>query len=218
MRARPSYKAGIRPGDVIVAVDGKSTEGMDSAAVASLLKGPRGTHVSVTMAREGSAKPLVFDLVRDEIPRPSVDLAFMIRPGVGYIHVTNFMETTSREVGDALDKFGDINGLVIDLRGNPGGLLNEAVDMADKFLAEGTDRRLAARPRLPRPGLSRRPWRRGQEVSHRRSGQPQHGLGRRDRLRRAAGSRPRPDRRRNHLRQGPGPDRLPDSARTPASR
>jgi len=133
----PSYKAGIRPGDVIVSVDGKSTEGMDSTAVASLLKGPKGTHVSVTMSREGSAKPLVFDLVRDEIPRSSVDLAFLIRPGIGYIHVTNFMETTSREVGDALDKFGDIHGLVIDLRGNPGGLLNEAVNMADKFLQKG---------------------------------------------------------------------------------
>jgi carboxyl-terminal processing protease len=133
----PSYKAGIRPGDVILSIDGKSTEGMDSAAVASLLKGPRNTHVSVTMSREGSAKPLVFDLVRDEVSRPSVDLAFLIRPGVGYIHVTNFMETTSREVGDALDKFGDLTGLVIDLRGNPGGLLNEAVNMSDKFLQKG---------------------------------------------------------------------------------
>ncbi len=133
----PSYRAGVRPGDVILSVDGKSTEGMDSAAVAALLKGPRNTHVSVEMGREGSPKPLVFDLVRDEVSRPSVDLAFMIRPGIGYIHVTNFMETTSREVGDALDKFGDINGLVIDLRGNPGGLLNEAVNMSDKFLQKG---------------------------------------------------------------------------------
>jgi carboxyl-terminal processing protease len=133
----PSYKAGIRPGDVILSIDGKSTEGMDSAAVASLLKGPRNTHVLVTMNREGSAKPLVFDLVRDEVSRPSVDLAFMIRPGIGYIHVTNFMETTSREVGDALEQFGDINGLVLDLRGNPGGLLNEAVNMSDKFLQKG---------------------------------------------------------------------------------
>ncbi len=133
----PSYKAGVHPGDVILSIDGKTTEGLDSAAVASMLKGPKGTHVSVTMSREGAAKLLVFDLVRDEIPRNSVDLAFMIRPGVGYIHVTNFMETTSREVGDALEKFGDINGLVIDLRGNPGGLLNEAVNMSDKFLQKG---------------------------------------------------------------------------------
>lgn len=133
----PSFKAGIRPGDTILAVDGKSTAGMDTAAVASLLKGPRATHVTVSISREGTAKPLDFDLVRDEVSRPSVDLAFLIRPGVGYMHVTNFMETTSREVGDALDRFGNINGLVIDLRGNPGGLLNEAVNMSDKFLQKG---------------------------------------------------------------------------------
>jgi carboxyl-terminal processing protease len=133
----PAYKAGIRPGDVIISIDGKSTDGMDSAAVASLLKGPKGTHVSVTMGREGNAKPLVFDLIRDEIPRYSVDLAYMIRPGIGYIHVTNFQETTSHEVGEALDRLGPIKGLMIDLRSNPGGLLNEAVNMADKFLEKG---------------------------------------------------------------------------------
>ena len=133
----PSYKAGIRPGDVILNVDGKSTENLDSTVVASMLKGPRGTHVSVTMGREGSPKPLVFDLIRDEIPRYSVDMAFLIRPGVGYIHITNFMETTSHEVGEALTKFGDIHGLLIDLRGNPGGLLNEAVNVSDKFLQRG---------------------------------------------------------------------------------
>jgi len=108
--------------------------------VAALLKGPRGTHVIVLVSREGKDKPLSFDLMRDEIPRPSVDLAFVIKPGIGYMHVTNFMETTSKEVGDALEKFraeGDLKGLVIDLRGNPGGLLNEAVNMSDKFLAKG---------------------------------------------------------------------------------
>jgi carboxyl-terminal processing protease len=137
----PAFKAGIRPGDVIESVDGKPAEGLDSAAVATMLKGPKGTHVSVVMSREGKDAPLTFDLVRDEIPRYSVDLAFMIKPGVGYIHVTNFMETTSREVGDALDKFqsanGSLHGLIIDLRGNPGGLLNEAVNMSDKFLQKG---------------------------------------------------------------------------------
>ncbi len=136
----PSFKAGIRPGDQIVSVDGKSTDGMDSAAVASLLKGARGTHVSVVVAREGQAKNLTFDLTRDEIPRPSVDLAFQIRPGVGYMHITNFQETTAREVGEALDQFrqqGALKGLVIDLRGNPGGLVNQAVDVCDKFLQKG---------------------------------------------------------------------------------
>jgi carboxyl-terminal processing protease len=134
----PSYKAGIRPGDVILAVDGKTTEHLDSAAVASMLKGPRGTHVSVTMGREGSPKPLTFDLIRDEIPRYSVDISFMIKPGIGYIHITQEMETTSHEVQLALDKFGpNLQGLLIDLRGNPGGLLNEAVNVCDKFLQKG---------------------------------------------------------------------------------
>jgi carboxyl-terminal processing protease len=140
MEGTPSYKAGIRPGDTILLIDGKSADGMDSAQVAGLLKGPKGTHVSVTMGREGSPKNLVFDLVRDDIPNPSVDLAFMIRPGVGYIHVTSFIETTSHEVGDAitdLDKNNDLHGLVIDLRGNPGGLMIEAVNMCDKFLQKG---------------------------------------------------------------------------------
>jgi carboxyl-terminal processing protease len=136
----PAFRAGIKPGDIIVSVDGKPTDGLDSAGVAALLKGPRGTHVSVTMTREGKDKPLVFDLMRDEIPRHSVDLAFMIQPGIGYMHVTQFMETTSREVGDALDSFqkdGELKGLVLDLRGNPGGLLNEAVNVSDKFLQKG---------------------------------------------------------------------------------
>jgi carboxyl-terminal processing protease len=137
----PAFKAGIRPGDVILSVDGQSTDGKDSAAVATMLKGPKGTHVSVVMGRDGKDTPLTFDLVRDDISRPSVDIAFLLKPGVGYVHVTGFMETTSREVGDALDKFqangGELHGLIIDLRGNPGGLLNEAVNMADKFLQKG---------------------------------------------------------------------------------
>ena len=136
----PSYKAGIRPGDQIVSVDGKPADGLDSAAVASMLKGARGTHVSVLMNREGQSKPLTFDLVRDEIPRPSVDLAFEIQPNVGYMHVTNFQETTAHEVGEALEQFrqdGPLRGLVIDLRGNPGGLVNQAVDTCDKFLQKG---------------------------------------------------------------------------------
>jgi carboxyl-terminal processing protease len=138
----PAFKAGIRPGDVIMSIDGKSAEGLDSAAVASMLKGPKGTHVSVVMAREGKDAPLSFDLVRDAIPHPSVDFSFMIRPGVGYIHILNFSsETTGREFADALDKFqaanGNLHGLILDLRGNPGGLLNEAVNVCDKLLQKG---------------------------------------------------------------------------------
>jgi len=134
----PAYKAGIRPGDVILSVDGKTTDKLDSTAVATMLKGPRGTQVVVVMAREGAPKPLTFTLTRDEIPRHSVDIAFLIKPNVGYIHVTQFMETTSQEVQTALDGFGPgLNGVLIDLRGNPGGLLNEAVEVSDQFLQKG---------------------------------------------------------------------------------
>ncbi len=133
----PSYKAGIRPGDTIVAVDGKLTDNVSSEDVAGMLKGPKGTHVKITIAREGAAAPLSFDLIRDEIPHNSVDLKYEVRPGIGYIHVTQFQETTGREVSDALEGFGDLKGLVLDLRGNPGGLLSEAVAVCDKFLSKG---------------------------------------------------------------------------------
>jgi carboxyl-terminal processing protease len=133
----PSYRAGIHPGDTIAAVDGKSTDGWSSDQVAKALKGPKGTHVQVTMTRYGQAKPLVFDLVRDEIPHPSIDLKYEIRPGVGYIHLTQFQETTGEEMQDAVDSFSSLKGLVLDLRGNPGGLLSQAVDVCDHLLAKG---------------------------------------------------------------------------------
>ena len=133
----PSYRAGIHPGDIISAVDGKTTDGMTSDLVAKALKGPKGTHVQVTTIREGQDKPLVFDLVRDEIPHPSVDLAYEIKPGIGYIHLTQFQETTAQEVIEAADGFPDLKGLVLDLRNNPGGLLTQAVEVCDHFLAKG---------------------------------------------------------------------------------
>jgi carboxyl-terminal processing protease len=133
----PAYKAGIHPGDVIIAVDGKSTENMSTGDVADLLKGPKGTTVHISIAREGVEKPMEFTLVRDEIPRYSVDVHFLIRPGIGYLHVTGFNETTEDEVAKALDEFGDLRGLILDLRGNPGGLLSEGVGVADKFLKKG---------------------------------------------------------------------------------
>jgi len=135
----PAYKAGIHPGDVIIAVDGKPTDNMSTSDVADLLKGPKGTTVHITILREGTDKPMEFAIVRDEIPRYSVDLHFMIRPNsdIGYLHITGFNETTEKEVQDALDELGDLKGLILDLRGNPGGLLSEGVGVADKFLRKG---------------------------------------------------------------------------------
>jgi len=133
----PSYRAGIHPGDIIASVDGKSTDGWTSDQVAKGLKGPKGTHVQLTTIREGQSKPLSFDLVRDEIPNPSVDLAYEIRPGVGYVHLVMFQETTAQEVIEAVDGFQNLKGLVLDLRNNPGGLLSQAVDVCDHLLAKG---------------------------------------------------------------------------------
>src|SRR5690242_15266668 len=133
----PAYRAGIHPGDVIIAVDGKPTDNMSTAEVADMLKGPKGTTVRITVLREGSDKPLEFSIVRDEIPRYSVDLHFLIRPGIGYMHVSGFQETTDHEVREALDEMGDVKGLILDLRQNPGGLLSEGVGVADQFLQKG---------------------------------------------------------------------------------
>jgi len=141
----PAFKAGIHPGDVIdsvdgktVSVDGKVPDGLTSTdMVAKALKGPQGTHVQAVMIREGQGRPLTFDLMRDEIPHPSVDLAYEIRPGVGYIHLTQFQETTAQEFAEAVDGFGNLKGLVFDLRGNPGGLLNQAVEVCNHLLSKG---------------------------------------------------------------------------------
>ena len=133
----PAYRAGIRPGDIIVAIDGKPTDNMTTSDVADLLKGPKGTTVRIAILREGSDKPVEFSVVRDEIPRYSVDLHFLIRPGIGYLHITGFQETTEAETAAALDQMGDLKGLILDLRNNPGGLLSEGVGVADKFLKKG---------------------------------------------------------------------------------
>ena len=133
----PAYRAGIRPGDIIIAVDGHATDNMSTSDVADLLKGPKNTNVRITILREGADKPLDFNVIRDEIPRYSVDVHFMLRPGIGYMHVTNFQETTVDEVSQALEEMGDIKGLILDLRQNPGGLLSEGVGVADKFLKKG---------------------------------------------------------------------------------
>ena len=88
------------------------------------------------MAREGTDKPLNFDIVRDEIPRYSVEEAFWVRPGIAYMHISAFNENTSQEMEDNLKKLGETNikGLVLDLRNNPGGLLNEGVAVAGHYL------------------------------------------------------------------------------------
>jgi carboxyl-terminal processing protease len=135
----PAYKAGIRPGDVISFVNDKSTEGMNTTEIADMLKGPRGTPVKIGISREGSPDYVVFTVVRDEISRKSVQDAFWVKPGIAYMKILGFNETTSKEMEENLRRLGEnnIKGLVLDLRENPGGLLNEGVGVADKFLKKG---------------------------------------------------------------------------------
>jgi carboxyl-terminal processing protease len=135
----PAYKAGLRPNDIIVEVNDKSTVGLSSTEVADLLKGPRGTAVQVKVSRGESPEKLTFDLVRDEINRSSVTEAFMVKPGIGYIKLEEFIETTGSDFDAALKKLDEnqMKGLVLDLRGNPGGLLTEAVSVAGHLLPKG---------------------------------------------------------------------------------
>jgi len=132
----PAFKAGLRPGDVIAKVDDKSTDGLSTTEVADMLKGPKGTIVKIQVNREGWDQPLVFNVTRDEIPRHSVDIVTLLKPGIGYVRLTQFNETTDREIAEALKQLGAnaLDGLVLDMRNNPGGLLNEAVAVGDIFL------------------------------------------------------------------------------------
>ncbi len=132
----PAFRAGLRPGDIVAKVDGKSTEGLNTSQVAEMLKGPKGTKVHVTINREGYDQSLEYDIVRDEISQKSVDDGFIARPGIAYIHINKFNENTNDELSEMLKKLGDKNlqGLILDLRGNPGGLLQEAVEVSDHFL------------------------------------------------------------------------------------
>jgi carboxyl-terminal processing protease len=132
----PAFKAGIRPGDVIVKIDDKFVERMTTLEVADLLRGARGSLVKITLSREGNADPLVFTVTRDEIPHHAVDLAFEIKPGIGYIRLSGFNEKTDGQLGAAMKQLNtsSLDGLILDMRGNPGGLLNEAIAVGDMLL------------------------------------------------------------------------------------
>jgi carboxyl-terminal processing protease len=135
----PAYKAGIRPGDVIVEVNDKKTDNLSTTEVADMLKGPRGTPVQIVVTREGLDKPLTFNVIRDEISRKSVNDGMWIKAGIAYVDVDQFNENTAKELEETLARLGESNikGLILDLRENPGGLLNEGVAVADHFLQKG---------------------------------------------------------------------------------
>ena len=136
----PANRATLRYGDRIDAVDGIPMRGKSSAEVRDKIRGPRGSQVKVTVTRASSGKVETVEITRDSVPQPSVPDYYMIRPGVGYIDMTRgFNFDTADGLKDALESLHQrgMNSLVLDLRNNPGGLLNEAIRVASQFLPAG---------------------------------------------------------------------------------
>ena len=134
----PAYKSGIMAGDRIVKVDDKPTTDLRQAV--KMIRGPKGTKVVVTIVRQGTKEPMDFDLIRDVIPVESVK-SVLLKPGYGYIWVTNFRDNTTEDLVAALKIYESskvpLKGLILDLRDDPGGLLNQAIKVSDLFLEKG---------------------------------------------------------------------------------
>ena len=138
--ATPAWRAGLRYGDRIVEVDGKDARNWTSQQVSNNVRGERGEKVQLKIERAGSQAPLYFSIVRDAVPLPSIRNSFMIRPGVGYVGLTGgFQHTTGEELHEAINTLRSqgMRQIVLDLRGNPGGLLDQAIDVASEFLPRG---------------------------------------------------------------------------------
>jgi len=150
-----SDRAGLKFGDKITAVNGKSVEGKSSMEIRDLIRGPRGTSVRVTIERDGS--PMIVDLRRDRIPQPTVTNAFLMKDGVGLIEMSEgFSFTSYDEFNSAFNslKQAGMTSLIFDLRGNGGGVLETSVKIAEKFLPTGTTI-LTQRGRVP---IDNRAW------------------------------------------------------------
>jgi carboxyl-terminal processing protease len=135
----PAFQAGVRPGDAIRTVDGQKTRGRTIDEVVDLVRGLRGTAVRLGLERDGQPELVEVDVIRDTIPRPTIPLAFLVKPGIGFIQISSFGETTAAEFDAALKKLNQagLEGLVVDLRDNHGGLLTAGVHVAGQFLEEG---------------------------------------------------------------------------------
>jgi carboxyl-terminal processing protease len=136
----PAYRAGIQSGDQILRIEGKSTRDMNLLDAVKRLRGPRGTQVTITIMRSGFTEPQDFSITRDVIPIRSVR-SRVLEEGYGYIKINQFIEKTHPDLKKALEqlegKEGKLKGLVLDLRNDPGGLLEQAVKVTDEFLDSG---------------------------------------------------------------------------------
>ena len=137
----PSEAVGLRTGDRIVKVNGENIAGVGlrNSEVTKKLKGPKGTEVIIEVVRARTSHPIQFTIIRDKIPQFSVDASYMIDKEIGYIKVSRFSQTTYSEFQTAMDKLKKkgMSKLILDLQGNPGGYMNQAIDLADDFLSAG---------------------------------------------------------------------------------
>jgi carboxyl-terminal processing protease len=133
----PAAKAGIETGDIILAINGKSTEELSLTEVTLLIRGPVGTAVSLLIRHEGETSPVEIDIVREQISYPSV--TYQMMGNISYIDITVFNENTNDELNAALQALDlkDSISIILDLRDNPGGLVSEVVDVASHFIKEG---------------------------------------------------------------------------------
>jgi carboxyl-terminal processing protease len=135
----PSEALGIQSDDKIVKIDGANAVGMSREDVPKKLRGPKGTHVQVTIVRSGTKEPLQFDITRNDIPLYTVDAAFVDENGTGYLTINRFAEPTYDEMMTNLDRLSKsgMKRLILDLRGNPGGYMDKAIRIVDEFASGG---------------------------------------------------------------------------------
>ena len=137
----PAQRAGLQAGDLIVRIDNRPVKGMSLEDAVNLMRGKAGTAIELTILRAGTDQPFRVELIRDVIHVQSVK-SRILAPGFGYVRISNFQSRTTEDLLNALSSLrseneGDLRGLVLDLRNNPGGVLNSAVAVSDAFLAEG---------------------------------------------------------------------------------
>src|SRR5690349_18927294 len=139
----PAAKAGIQPGDLIIKIDDAPVKGLSLTDAVKKMRGEPGTKIVLTVVREGATEPLTFEMKRDIIAVSSVR-SRMLEPGIAYLRVTTFSSSTGKGVADEIRKLrkaapdGKLKGMVLDLRNNPGGVLNAAVEVTDAFIEKST--------------------------------------------------------------------------------